>query len=254
MKNFQELKIRRLEQEKEKIDIETQLLDNNPGYDTRKNIQEKLKIRKRVVENIDEVIQTQIAYHINNLYEGMRLNLQKTHFLELFYKDFELYIIRIANVTITKDKKFKSKGYYGYSPDILKAIIFFDFTLEELQNLIQNLIDKKFNSNTRDELIISINEQYGTNIPLIIELETAKRRVFESWFNEKNKLINNKNYKLLRAKNGEFMKNDEYPLYYQLSIIEYYDKIIESYNEHVKSKTEKQEENTSTLVKKRIIS
>ena len=64
-----------------------------------------------------------------------------------------MFIFIIANISITEDNKFKANSYYGYNLDIQRAILYFDFTLDELNILIK----EKFNQDTRDKMIIFIN-------------------------------------------------------------------------------------------------
>ena len=223
MRTYNELKQIRIEQETEKINSEiNSLKHDNPSEYERNKLKNNIKIRKKVLENIDEVVKSEIAYHINLLYEGLNLYSKDPNFEKLFFDDFELFIFIIANISITEDNKFKANSYYGYNLDIQRAILYFDFTLDELNILIK----EKFNQDTRDKMIIFINNQYETNIPLTKEIETCKQRLFECWFNDRERIIKNKEYKLLQVRNGEFMKGDIYPLYYHSSIEEHYDSLL----------------------------
>lgn len=232
MKTFDELKQDRIKFETEKINSETKSLEyDNPSEYKRTELKNNIKKRKRVLENIDEVVKSEIAYYINILYENLNIYQIHPNFDKLFYNDFIMFITKITNLSLTKDNKFKANSYYGYNLDVQDAILYFDFTLDELNFLVK----EKFNQDTRDKFIIYINNQYGTDIPLLSKLEYAKKRLFECWFHEKLKFTKDKEHKILKAKNGEFMKKDRnrhiYPQYYQSSIIEYYDKIIEKIQE-----------------------
>ena len=102
----------------------------------------------------------------------------------------------------------------GYNLDIQRAILFFNFTYDEIRKIMVM---------TRDEFMSFINEVYGTNIPMNSELEEVK----EKWYYSRDDLEQVKNareMKLVGLRNGAFIQTES-PLLFERDIVQQYDNL-----------------------------
>ena len=217
MKSIDVLRRERLRKENDRI-AHLLSLYNDSGIDavTKNELYKRIDFSKKVIGNLNETINIVIAKHANLLMNGIQESLRYYEFNDLFFSDINEYLNRVANLRCENNLYVKNADS-GYNLDIQRAILFFNFTYGEI---------KKIMCMTRDEFMCFINEKYGTNIPMMSELEEAR----EKWNNSCNDLEqvkNAKNLKLLGLRNGAFIQT-EYPLMFERDIIEQYDELEQS--------------------------
>lgn len=180
---------------------------------TKKEILRNINFCKRVIGNLEETVNIVIAKHANLLFNGITESLKYYEFNDLFFSDINKYLNRVASLKC-ENNMYVSEKESGYNLDIQRAILFFNFTYDEMKML------SKMN---RDEFMCFINRKYGTNIPMLSELIDAHYKWYESR-DDLQQVINARKLKLLRLRNGAFIQT-EYPLIYKRDIIEQYDKL-----------------------------
>ena len=225
MKTLKMLERERLSKENDRISHILSLY-NDRGIDatTRSELGKRFKFSKLIIGNLKETIRIEIAKHINLLFRGINESLIFDEFKNLFDNDIDAYLYRVASL-IPDNNKYISKCKSGYNLDIQRAILFFDFTKEELADIL---------SMSRDEAVVFINNKYGTSIPTTQELIDARIKWEESCDGE-IRIKNAKELKILGVRNGAFIQT-EYPLFFERDVNEYYDKLVQDYNVTLKRK------------------
>lgn len=214
MKSIEILRRERLHKENDRI-AHLLSLYNDSGIDavTKSELEKRIKFSKLVIGNLNETVNIVIAKHANLLMNGIHESLKYFEFNNLFFSDINEYLNKVANLRCENNLYIRN-AESGYNLDIQRAILFFNFTYGEI---------KKIMSMTRDEFMCFINEKYGTNIPMLSELEDAKLRWSES-SNDLEQVRNARKLKLLGLRNGAFIQT-EYPLMFERDIIEQYDEL-----------------------------
>lgn len=214
MKTINMLERERLHKENERIS-HLLAIYNDSATDavTKGEIEKRIKFCKRAIGNLSETVKIEIAKHANLLMNGIHESLKYFEFNDLFFSDINAYLSRVANLNCVNNLYVRN-AESGYNLDIQRAILFFNFTYGEI---------KKIMLMTRDEFMCFINNKYGTNIPMLSELENAKLRWSES-NNDLEQVKNARELKLLGLRNGAFIQT-EYPLLYERDIIEQYDEL-----------------------------
>ena len=146
-------------------------------------------------------------------------------FRNLFNSDINQYLSRVASLKLKNNRYVKEKNS-GYNLDMQRAILFFNLTEDEI---------KKIMTMTRDEFMVFINEQYGTQIPMLEELRIAEERRQNAYNDTLEQVKCAKEKVILQIRNGVYIQT-EYPLYYEHQVIEYYDKLIEDAEKELKRK------------------
>ena len=214
MKSIEILRRERLHKENDRI-AHLLSLYNDSGIDavTKSELEKRIKFSKLVIGNLNETVNIVIAKHANLLMNGIHESLKYFEFNDLFFSDINEYLNKVANLRCENNLYIRN-AESGYNLDIQRAILFFNFTYGEI---------KKIMVMTRDEFMCFINEKYGTNIPMLSELEDAKLRWSESG-NDLEQVRNARKLKLLGLRNGAFIQT-EYPLMFERDIIEQYDEL-----------------------------
>lgn len=214
MKTINMLERERLHKENERIS-HLLAIYNDSATDaiTKGEIEKRIKFCKRAIGNLSETVKIEIAKHANLLMNGIHESLKYFEFNDLFFSDINEYLNRVANLRCENNLYIRN-AESGYNLDVQRAILFFNFTYGEI---------KKIMVMTRDEFMCFINEKYGTNIPMLSELEDAKLRWSES-INDLEQVKNAREMKLVGLRNGAFIQT-EYPLLFERDIVEQYDKL-----------------------------
>lgn len=214
MKSIEILRRERLHKENDRI-AHLLSLYNDSGIDavTKSELEKRIKFSKLVIGNLNETVNIVIAKHANLLMNGIHESLKYFEFNDLFFSGINEYLNKVANLRCENNLYIRN-AESGYNLDIQRAILFFNFTYGEI---------KKIMVMTRDEFMCFINEKYGTNIPMLSELEDAKLRWSESG-NDLEQVRNARKLKLLGLRNGAFIQT-EYPLMFERDIIEQYDEL-----------------------------
>lgn len=214
MKSINLLRKERLHCENDRI-AHLLALYNDSGIDgiTKSELSKRIDFSRRVIGNLNETVNIVIAKHANLLLNGMVGCLKYHEFNDLFFSDINEFLDRVASLKCVNNLYVKTCDS-GYNLDIQRAILFFNFTYEEIRKIMVM---------TRDEFMSFINEVYGTNIPMNSELEEVK----EKWYYSKDDLEQVKNareMKLVGLRNGAFIQT-EYPLFFERDIVEQYDRL-----------------------------
>ena len=212
MKTLNILEKERLHKENERISHLLALYNDpaTPGT-TKCELLKRIDYSKLVIGNLDETINIMIANHANLFFNGITES--KSFITEFNNTDINTYLNRVANLRCENNLYIRN-AESGYNLDIQRAVLFFNFTYGEM------LIISKM---TRDEFMNFINFKYGTNIPMMSELEEAKLK----WSNSSNDLEqvrNARELKLVGLRNGSFVQT-EYPLFFERDVVEQYSQL-----------------------------
>ena len=214
MKSVEMLRRERLHKENQRIAHLLNLYNSNEVDDATKNeILKKINFSKRVIGNLEETINIVIAKHANLFFNGVYVSLKYYEYKKLFLSDINKYLSIVAGLK-SENNIYVSEKENGYNLDIQRAILYFGFTNDEMK------IISKMN---RDDFMSFINQAYGTNIPMLYELDAAKYKWNES-NDDLEQVSNSRKLKLLLLRNGAFIQTD-YPLIFERDIIEKYDKL-----------------------------
>ena len=88
---------------------------------------------------------------------------------------------------------------------------------------------------TRDEFMVYINNQYGTEIPMIDELKSVEERRQSCYNNNLEQVKCAKEKAILLVRNGTFIQT-EYPLFYEHEVVSHYDQLISDAENSLKRK------------------
>lgn len=214
MKTINMLERERLHKENERIS-HLLAIYNDSATDavTKGEIEKRIKFCKRAIGNLSETVKIEIAKHANLLMNGIHESLKYFEFNDLFFSDINAYLSRVANLNCVNNLYVRN-AESGYNLDIQRAILFFNFTYGEIKEIMKM---------TRDEFMCFINNKYGTNIPMMSELEEARLKWSESC-NDLEQVKNARELKLLGLRNGAYIQT-EYPLFFERDIIEQYDEL-----------------------------
>ena len=226
MKTIKKLERERLHKENTRI-RHLLAIYKDPSTDalTKDEIKKRIKFCKLAIGNLPETVKIEIAKHANLLMNGIQESMKYNEFRNLFNSDINQYLSRVASLKLKNNRYVKEKNS-GYNLDMQRAILFFDFTEDEI---------KKIMTMTRDEFIVFINEQYGTQIPMLEELRIAEERRQNAYNDTLEQVKCAKEKVILQVRNGVYIQT-EYPLYYEHQVIEYYDKLIEDAEKELKRK------------------
>ena len=167
MKTIKKLERERLHKENTRI-RHLLAIYNDPSTDalTKDEIKKRIKFCKLAIGNLPETVRIEIAKHANLLMNGIQESMKYDEFRNLFNSDINQYLSRVASLKLKNNRHVKEKNS-GYNLDMQRAILFFNFTEDEIKKII---------TMTRDEFMVFINEQYGTQIPMLEELRIAEER------------------------------------------------------------------------------
>lgn len=226
MKTIKKLERERLHKENTRI-RHLLAIYNDPSTDalTKDEIKKRIKFCKLAIGNLPETVRIEIAKHANLLMNGIQESMKYDEFRNLFNSDINQYLSRVASLNLKNNRYVKEKNS-GYNLDMQRAILFFDFTEDEI---------KKIMTMTRDEFMVFINGQYGTQIPMLEELRIAEERRQNAYNDTLEQVKCAKEKVILQVRNGVYIQT-EYPLYYEQQVIEYYDKLIEDAEKELKRK------------------
>lgn len=226
MKTLKKMERERLQKENERI-RHLLAIYNDPSTDalTKGEISKRIKFCKLAIGNLPETVKIEIAKHANLLMNGIQESLRFYEFNDMFFSDINEYLSRVASLKLKNNKYVKEKDS-GYNLDIQRAILFFDFTYDEI---------KKIMAMTRDEFMVFINGQYGTQIPMLEELRSIEEKRQSAYNNTLEQVKYAKEKVILQVRNGVYIQT-EYPLYYEHQVIEHYDKLIEDAEKELKRK------------------
>lgn len=213
MKSFEDLKKERILIEQQKL-IDAQRKEKVINYNWNDSYKNYVQIAnsQKVLENIDEAVKMEIALQTNILYQSLR----DCSSYNSFYDVFRKYINDASTI-------FVDGNVYSFHPElpalydysIIRAILYFGFT----ENDLQNLIDEKKDIRSRDNFVFFINNYYGTDIPLVYEFKLLSESPLPETMLQKKKL--NLELSLFRLRNGELMDGN-YPLQYEADILKQY--------------------------------
>lgn len=214
MKTLNILEKERLHKENERISHLLALYNDpaTPGT-TKCELLKRIDYSKLVIGNLDETINIMIANHANLFFNGITESLKYSEFSDLFFSDINTYLNRVANLRCENNLYIRN-AESGYNLDIQRAVLFFNFTYGEM------LIISKM---TRDEFMNFINFKYGTNIPMMSELEEVKLKWSNSC-NDLEQVRNARELKLVGLRNGSFVQT-EYPLFFERDVVEQYSQL-----------------------------
>lgn len=221
MKKLTTLEKERLNKENERM---THLLAiyKDPATDalTKAEISKRMKFVRRAIGNLPETVKIEIAKHANLLFNGIQESLKFDEFRNLYYSNIKSYLKRVSSLKV-ENGKIVAEKHSGYNLDIQRAILFFDFTLEDLKILM----NKQMTEEDREEFMRFINQAYETQIPMLQELRDVETRRQQSR-STLEQVKSAKEKKILEVRNGVYIQT-EYPLYYEHEIVSHYDELIE---------------------------
>ena len=214
MKNIELLRRERLRVENERISHLLALYNDSatPGS-TKSELLKRIDYSKLVIGNLNETINIMIAKHANLFMNGLIESLKYFEFNDLFFTDINAYLNRVANLRCENNLYIRN-AESGYNLDMQRAVLFFNFTYGEILEIRRM---------TRDEFMTFINNKYGTNIPMLGELEEAKLKWSESC-DDLEQVKNARELKLVGLRNGAFVQT-EYPLFFERDVLEQYDQL-----------------------------
>ena len=214
MKSIEILRRERLHKENDRISHLLSLY-NDSGIDavTKNELHKRIDFSKKVSGNLNETINIVIAKHANLLMNGIHESLKYYEFNDLFFSDINAYLNRVANLNCVNNLYVRI-AESAYNLDIQRAILFFNFTYGEIKEIMKM---------TRDEFMCFINNKYGTNIPMMSELEEARLKWSESC-NDLEQVKNACEMKLLGLRNGAYIQT-EYPLFFERDVISQYEEL-----------------------------
>lgn len=226
MKTLKKLERERLHKENTRI-RHLFAIYNDPSTDalTKDEIKKRIKFCKLAIGNLPETVKIEIAKHANLLMNGIQESMKFDEFRNLFNSDINQYLSRVASLKL-KGNRYVKLINSGYNLDMQRAILFFGFTEEEI---------KKIMTMTRDEFMVFINEQYGTQIPMLEELRSIEEKRQRAYNNTLEQIKCAKEKVILQVRNGVYIQT-EYPLYYEHQVVEYYDGLIEDAEKELKRK------------------
>ena len=226
MKTIKKLERERLQKENTRIRHLLAIYnDSSTDALTKDEIKKEIKFCKLAIGNLPETVKIEIAKHANLLMNGIQESMKFDEFRNLFNSDINQYLSRVASLKLKNNRYVKEKNS-GYNLDMQRAILFFNLTEDEI---------KKIMTMTRDEFMVFINEQYGTQIPMLEELRIAEERRQNAYNDTLEQVKCAKEKVILQIRNGVYIQT-EYPLYYEHQVIEYYDKLIEDAEKELKRK------------------
>lgn len=222
MKTLKELEREKLKTENAKI---ATLLNSYNRVDitpeTKREVLKRIKQAKKAIGNLPENVKQEIARNANLLYEGIRSALTHADFRNLYYGDFEEFIEKTSSLEETVNGYDKISNV-AYNTDLQKAILYFGFTREELEELFK----KGLCDQSRDIFIKFINKRYKTQIPTQKEFE--EKILGDEGSDIVTKTKNKYAYKKMKLHNGDYFV-DGYPQYYERELDTYYKEIIKEY-------------------------
>ena len=226
MQTLKKLERERLHKENTRIRLLLAIYnDSSTDALTKSEINKRIKFCKLAIGNLPETVRIEIAKHANLLMNGIQESMKYDEFRNLFNSDINQYLSRVASLKLKNNRYVKEKNS-GYNLDMQRAILFFSFTEDEI---------KKIMTMTRDEFMVFINEQYGTQIPMLEEIRIAEERRQNAYNDTLEQVKCAKEKVILQIRNGVYIQT-EYPLYYEHQVIEYYDKLIEDAEKELKRK------------------
>lgn len=221
MKTFEELKKNRLVIEERKLsEASKKLEDSNIDWYKKFNNNEQKRKSLEVIGNIDEAVKMEIAMYANILYDGLMEISEHDFWTDAFYINFKK-CINIAE-TIFKDSDvylYELDLFPLYPRDVVRAIMYFGWTQDDLQNIMY----EKINIRLSDNFIKFINGFYGTSMPLYSEWVEFRLSPIPTLGASKDQYMYK--YHLMKLRNGEFMDGN-YPEQYESDILKIFDKNI----------------------------
>lgn len=229
MKTLRKLEREKLREENTKVNNLMKSYNRNDISDvTKEEILKRIKLTKKAIGNLPDLVRQEIARNANLLFDGFRESISDPKLRNLYFTDFEDYIEALASLEEDVLGEYQRISKDAYNIDVQKAILYFGLTRKELDKIF----DKGFDNIAREIFMAFINRRYKTEIPSMEELLQAKKALDEAE-DTVEKIEAKYTYSQMLLNNGAYIQS-EYPIYYKKDLDTRYKELIKEAKSEIK--------------------